>query len=256
MTAPAQTLDGPGPGAPHEPSEPEARGPRHRTVVLAGVAIVAALSVVVVLALAASVRHATGFASDDFRILREFRRHKNPHVVHASRLLADFGSIDTLVMLGIGAGVLLRLRGLRAILCAVPLASLLVAGGFVEVMKVTIARVGPNARLQFGPPSTGSFPSGHSADVTALSVGLAIVLVAVLLRSPVLRVAVCAAALALSGAVGISRLVLGVHWPTDVVAGWATGLGTALAIGTFAVLFTEGRPFVDRSRSAPTRGSE
>jgi undecaprenyl-diphosphatase len=129
---------------------------------------------------------------------------------------------------------------------------LLVTGALVQVMKLAIVRVGPNSQLGFGSPATGSFPSGHAADATALSIGLAIVLVATLVRRPAERVAVFAVAVALSVAVGISRLVLGVHWPTDVVAGWAIGLGAAVAIGTAAVVFSADRPFA-AADPPPTR---
>jgi membrane-associated phospholipid phosphatase len=224
-------------------------------LILASAGIVI-LSLLVVFMLTAKVRHGTGFASYDFRVLRDFERHRTPHLVHAANVLADVGTVWMLLFGAIVVGLLLRWRGLNAILCAVPLASLLVSGGLVQILKVSIVRVGPNSQFGFGSPATGSFPSGHSADATALSIGLAIVLVAVLVHRPVERVAVFGLAIAFSVAVGVSRLVLGVHWPTDVVAGWAIGLGTALAIGTFAVLFTEGRPFVDRSRAAPARGSE
>jgi undecaprenyl-diphosphatase len=218
-------------------------------------AIVGVLSVFVVVVLAASVRHGTGFAGYDFRVLRDFRRHRTPLVVDAANALAALGSIGTLVTVAVAAGLLLRWRGLNPILCATPLASLLVSGGFVEIIKVAIARVGPHAQFELGSPATGSFPSGHSADTTALCVGLPIVLVAVLVRGPAERVAVFGLALALSVAVGVSRLVLGVHWPTDVVAGWAVGLGAAVAIGTLAVLATEERPFATAPlRRAADRG--
>ena len=229
------------------------RGP----MILASAGIVI-VSLLVVFMLTAMVRHGTGFGSYDFRLLREFERHRNPHLVHAANVLADFGTIGMLMVIAVVAGLLLRWRGLNAILCAVPGASLLVSGGLVQIMKVSVVRVGPNSQFGFGSPSTGSFPSGHSADTTALSIGLAIVLVAVLVRRPAERVAVFGVAVALSVAVGVSRLVLGVHWPTDVVAGWAIGLGTAVAIGTVAVMVTADRPFtvamppvreLDRSRA-------
>jgi undecaprenyl-diphosphatase len=216
------------------------------------------LSLLVVFMLTAIVQHGTGFRSYDYRVLREFAWHRNPHLVHAANVLADLCTVGMLTLIAIVVGLLLRWRGLNTILCVVPLASLFVTGGIVQIMKVAIVRVGPNSQFGFGSPATGSFPSGHAADATALSIGLAIVLAAVLVRRPAERVAVFGLAAAFSLAVGVSRLVLGVHWPTDVVAGWAIGLGTAVAIGTLAVIVTAERPFtvamppareLDRSRA-------
>ena len=47
-------------------------------------------------------------------------------------------------------------------------------------------------------------------------------------RDHVMRSYVLALAVALTLAVGVSRVYLGVHWPTDVLAGWAAGAGWAL----------------------------
>jgi membrane-associated phospholipid phosphatase len=210
-------------------------------VIAAGIA--GAISFAIVVALAVYVRHGTGFTSYDWRVLRRFRTHRSPHVVDLSNALADLGSIESLVLIAAIVGLWLRSLGLRALLCVTPLVSLLASGLMVEVIKVAVARVGPHARFEFARQSTGSFPSGHAADTTALAFGLAIVLVAVVVRPATARVAVFVAAAGISVAVGVSRLVLGVHWPTDVVAGWAVGLGAAVAVGMLAVLATYDRPF-------------
>jgi undecaprenyl-diphosphatase len=210
-------------------------------------------SVGVVVLLTAGVLHGTGFTRYDWRVLDHFRSHRSPIVVDIANALAAFGSIGTLVIVAAVVGVLLRWRGLHPILCAAPFVSLLVAGGFVQIMKAAIPRTGPHAQFQFGSHAAGSFPSGHSADTTALSVGVAIVLVAVLARRPATRVAVVGLAIALSVAVGLSRLILGVHWPTDVVAGWAVGLGAAVAVGTLAVLVTHAHPLAPATVPPPGR---
>jgi undecaprenyl-diphosphatase len=76
---------------------------------------------------------------------------------------------------------------------------------------------------------TKSFPSGHSmlSAVTYLTLGA--VLARVQTRR-LLKVYVLVLALFGAGLVGVSRVYLGVHWPSDVLAGWAAGSVWALAV--------------------------
>jgi undecaprenyl-diphosphatase len=75
---------------------------------------------------------------------------------------------------------------------------------------------------------TLSFPSGHSSGVAAL------VTIAVVLAWPRLTDAARRAWVTAGGAlvlvVGLTRVLLGVHYPSDVVAGWALGLGWSLLV--------------------------
>ena len=74
---------------------------------------------------------------------------------------------------------------------------------------------------------TSSFPSGHSmlAAVAYLTLGA---LLAGAQPDRVMRIYILGLAAFVTLAVGISRVYLGVHWPTDVLAGWAAGAGWAL----------------------------
>ncbi|MGW4770863.1 phosphatase PAP2 family protein [Nocardia sp. NPDC004278] len=77
----------------------------------------------------------------------------------------------------------------------------------------------PFVRRLVTPPVSSSFPSGHAASAAAFATGVA-------LESPTLAVAIAP----IAAAVGYSRVHIGVHWPSDVLAGAA--LGSAIAFGT------------------------
>jgi undecaprenyl-diphosphatase len=76
---------------------------------------------------------------------------------------------------------------------------------------------------------SASFPSGHSmmSAIVYLTLGA---LVARVLPQRGMKILVLLGALVATGLTGVSRVYLGVHWPTDVVAGWAIGAAWALAL--------------------------
>ena len=105
---------------------------------------------------------------------------------------------------------------------------LIVAAAVVAVITTTIKVIADRPRPQAGQGLNPSFPSGHTAYVTAV-LGLTAVLLAERGRWRFAALAVIIVA-----AMGPSRVVLGVHWLSDVLAGYAIGLawlGLVLAFG-------------------------
>jgi undecaprenyl-diphosphatase len=74
---------------------------------------------------------------------------------------------------------------------------------------------------------TSSFPSGHATGAAATYLTLGALLARLQPRRR-LKIYLLTLAVTITVAVGLSRLYLGVHWPTDVLAGWTLGAGWAL----------------------------
>jgi undecaprenyl-diphosphatase len=90
----------------------------------------------------------------------------------------------------------------------------------VILQKAHFARLRPEEDLRLVEVSYQSFPSGHAANPTIAYVGLALLL----FDDPKQRRVAAIGAMALAMLIGISRPMLGVHWPSDVVGGWSFGL--------------------------------
>lgn len=104
----------------------------------------------------------------------------------------------------------------------------LTGGWAVTLIKLLIHRPRPTLVEHWAVVHDASFPSGHSAGSAVVYLTLA-ALGTQIVRGRGTRRAIIALAVLLVGAIGCSRVYLGVHWPSDVLAGWS--LGTAWALG-------------------------
>jgi membrane-associated phospholipid phosphatase len=114
------------------------------------------------------------------------------------------------------------------------IASELVALGGTGLMKMLVSRPRPfealdGVRAKHLSSAVGSsFPSGHASTAAALATTL-------ILRHP--RATVIIPSILVAGAIGFGRVYLGVHYPSDVVAGFAVGIVSAVVVHLFEADF-------------------
>ena len=159
--------------------------------------------------------------------------HRQGWLTGVMRLVTDLGAAGVLVPLVLAAGLAWRWR--RGTWRPLALLAGAVAGAWVVqvAVKQLVERPRPPAALAVSHATGFAFPSGHATDAAAVY-GMLAVLLARSGRGAA-RVAAWAGAAALIALVGLSRLYLGVHWLSDVVAGAGLGIAWLLAI------FTAGR---------------
>ena len=112
-------------------------------------------------------------------------------------------------------------------------------------IKELVERPRPDMDLWLVMETGFAFPSGHAVFAAAFFGALMVPLVRwpCLARRPVLRLALQAALALLILAVGFSRVYLGVHWPSDVIAGFLFG-------GLYLLLLASVRHWLERRRTA------
>ena len=192
-----------------------------------------------------------GLSTSDASHLRFFTDHRSDGLVRAAKLITEAGAAPILAVLAAVAAVVLWWRGARVIVAVAPALSLGAAGLVAAMAKQIVGRARPGAGLRLVTETESSFPSGHATDSTAFYVALALVAAVFVLRRPLTRFVAVAASVVVAAAIGLTRLVLGVHWPTDVLAGWALGSTAAMVVVLSAYALTRVTPIApDASRLA------
>lgn len=138
----------------------------------------------------------------------------------ALRLVTELGGTYVVIAVLVVVGVVEYLRVPNKWIPVFLLTVVIGETVLVNTIKELLDRVRPTfnpVAETLGP----SFPSGHSATAAALYAAVGLVLAR--RRSPTTRTAIAGVAVALAVAVACSRVLLGVHWMSDVVAGLAFG---------------------------------
>ena len=154
----------------------------------------------------------------DLAIYRALYLHAGTALARDAIVFTEVGWGLVLILLTVAAAAYLFVRRKRR----TALLLIMVFGGrfLVELQKIIIDRPRPGVSPHLVAVNSYSFPSGHAANamITFLAIGL---LLPVRQRNRAVAVGI---GLALALQVGVSRVMLGVHWPSDVVGGWAFGL--------------------------------
>lgn len=202
---------------------------------------------------AAALSHSETFAATEAEILQSFRSARDPQEtigpvwlrVTAIDLTALGGTpVITLLTVLVCAYFLLRWRWRRAFFVA---GAISLGAIFNSLLKALYDRARPDVVPHLTEVASASFPSGHSmmASITYLTLG------ALLARSTDSRrerVYFYSVSAALTLLIGFTRVFLGVHYPSDVVAGWAGGFAWAVLCSVMALRLE------DMGRLHPARG--
>jgi membrane-associated phospholipid phosphatase len=221
---------------------------------LVGTALPAALvavPVAAVLVLADSAREHDGVSAYvDPRVAADVLRARTSLLTTLARLLTLVGSeavVGTLALILVI--FLLERRGPFLAVCA---ATAMAASAALTVgVKLLVERARPGAVDRLGPlDASYSFPSGHTLN-SAVFLGLVLLLVVPMIPTRGRRIAAAAGTAVLAVGIGLSRVYLGYHWASDIVASWL--IAVALLSVTHAMIhvgdFAPGSPVRRRSGS-------
>jgi undecaprenyl-diphosphatase len=175
--------------------------------------------------------------------------HRTGWLTSALQVLTWLGSTAVIIPAGLAIGLyfVIRRRDWRPL--ALLAAAVAGAVGLYDIVKALVGRPRPPATIWIGHYTGAAFPSGHATQSAAFYAMLAIVVGAGL--SFRRRAVLWSAAALVVLIVGASRIYLGAHWLTDVLAGYALG-ASWVAIVVAVLLITS--PGTIRVKPAQERG--
>jgi undecaprenyl-diphosphatase len=177
-----------------------------------------------------------GLISHDEAALTWFVDHRADWMISAARFVSTIGAFASLLCAGVVLGVWLWWRrGWRLWIAVAPAASLLLAGLAATISKAVFDRARPPIVVHETHVSSPAFPSGHATDAAGFFLAAALILAITVAEHRRTQLLWIGTGVLLTALVGLSRLVLGVHWLSDVVAGWA--LGTAIAVSLVVAMW-------------------
>ena len=153
-------------------------------------------------------------------------------VTSAMRVLTHLGATDVALPLCLLVALVLHRIGDRRAMVAL-IGAYAATQAVVTLVKVIVERARPDTAEALATAGGYAFPSGHSATAVALYGALA--LIAARHGGTRARRVAIAAAVVLAGLVGITRVYLGVHYATDVLAGWLLGAAVLAVVWRLAV---------------------
>jgi membrane-associated phospholipid phosphatase len=184
--------------------------------------LVLVISAVLFAVLAEQVSRHQGLIHSDPRLLADVIGVRNGFLTVLAKVVTNLGTaVAYLLLTAVGGWYWHRKRTV-----ALPLAALAwMAVGLLLRVEISraIARPRPSPGLRLVAAGGFAFPSGHTATAT-VGFGLMALLLWRVSSSSRRKLFVALAVFAVL-AVGLSRVYLGVHWPTDVLGGWIFGIG-------------------------------
>jgi membrane-associated phospholipid phosphatase len=177
-----------------------------------------------------SVVESDGITVADRPVVGFFAAHRQSWWTTAATVITGVGSPVGTAVTGVAVGMVLAwLR--RSWL---PLLIIILGGAGITVINTAVKSAVSRTRPPLITAVLGahgySFPSGHTTGTTVVWLLSAWMIGHWVISGRVARVAVWAGALLMIGAVGVTRVYLGVHFPSDVMAGWALGAAWAVII--------------------------
>jgi len=172
----------------------------------------------------------SGVSHVDQSVWHFFVDHGSSRMHSLARFVTSFGVLGFLGPMCVVLGSLLWVKTHSAAVSIAPWISVMVCGEIVSILKKATNVPRPPLQYQVMQIRNPSFPSGHTADTTAFVISVLLIFWCALEVPRPVKNWVTVVGTSTFLAMGLTRLLLNVHWLSDVLAGWCVGAAIGLTV--------------------------